>query len=109
MRELHATFWLIIVLLVVSARTLAAAELASTPRRAPVPLDYAAADPELKVELLDSSPRESFLSVRADAMGRLFVGGRETLSVYEPDDQGGYHARRPLLRFPRDSWVYDVA
>ncbi|MBI3462098.1 MAG: c-type cytochrome [Planctomycetes bacterium] len=72
-------------------------------------LDYAAADPALKLVVLDSSPTESFLAVRADTAGRLFVGGREALFVYEPDDQGGYHARRELYRFPNHTWVYDIA
>ena len=69
---------------------------------------YRLTDPELNVVHIDSSPNESFLSIRADSMGRLFVGGREALFVYEPDDKGGYQPRQELYRFPDHSWVYDV-
>jgi putative heme-binding domain-containing protein len=72
-------------------------------------LDYAPVDKELKAVLLDSSPTESFLSVRADSSGRLFVGGREALFVYEPKPEGGCQPRQELYRFPKDSWVYDIA
>ena len=71
-------------------------------------LDYAAVDPELRLERLDSSPNESFLSMRADSAGRLFVGGREALFVYEPAADGRFAPRKELLRFPPDSWVYDI-
>jgi len=70
--------------------------------------DYVVTDPALKIVPLDSSPNESFLSMRADTRGRLFVGGREALFVYEPDDFGGYKPRRELYRFPQHSWVYDI-
>jgi putative heme-binding domain-containing protein len=70
--------------------------------------DYVVTDPALKIVPLDSSPNESFLSMRADTRGRLFVGGREALFVYEPDDVGGYKPRRELYRFPPHSWVYDI-
>jgi putative heme-binding domain-containing protein len=71
-------------------------------------LDYSVADPELKVVRLDSAPTESFLAVRADTEGRLFVGGREALFVYEPNATGGYEPRRELLHFPDHTWVYDI-
>jgi putative heme-binding domain-containing protein len=71
-------------------------------------LDYAAVDSELRLERLDSSPNESFLSLRADSAGRLFVGGREALFVYEPAAHGRFAPRKELLRFPPDSWVYDI-
>jgi putative heme-binding domain-containing protein len=74
-----------------------------------VAADYTLADPALKVVRLDSSADESFFSVRADSAGRLFVGGREALFVYEPDDQGGYRPRQLLYRFPPHTWVNDVA
>ena len=44
--------------------------------------EYRLTDPALEVVPIDSSPRESFLSMRADASGRLFVGGREAVFVY---------------------------
>jgi len=71
-------------------------------------LDYRPADPRLKAILLDRSLDESFVSIKADTMGRLFVGGREALFVYEPDDRGVYKARRELFRFPPDAWVAGV-
>lgn len=71
-------------------------------------LDYTVADPELKVVRLDQSPTDSFLGVRVDPLGRIFVGGRERLFVYEPDERGGYRPRVELYRFPPNSWIYDI-
>ena len=70
---------------------------------------YTLADPALKAVVIDSSADESFLSVRADTQGRLFVGGREALFVYEPKAEGGYQPRREIFRFPKDSWINDIA
>ncbi|HEY4312981.1 MAG TPA: ThuA domain-containing protein [Pirellulales bacterium] len=70
--------------------------------------DIAAVDPQLQAVLLDRSRTESFLAVKADSEGRLFVGGREALFVYEPDAAGGYAARQELFRFPADAWVFDI-
>ena len=72
-------------------------------------LDYSVADPAVRLEQLDSSPKESFLSIRVDSAGRLFVGGREALFVYEPMTDGKFAARQELLRFPPHSWIYDIA
>src|SRR5262249_39732393 len=71
-------------------------------------VDYACPDPELKVVRLDSATTESFFSVRADTEGRLFVGAREALFVYEPNERGGYAPRREILRFPDHTWVNDI-
>jgi len=71
-------------------------------------VEYHVVDPELKIVKLDYSADESFLSIRADTAGRLFVGCREALFVYEPDDTGGYEARKLLYRFPPDTWVNDI-
>lgn len=71
--------------------------------------DYELTDPDLKTVHIDSSPNESFLSIRADTNGRLFVGGREALFLYEPDENGGYKPRKELYRFPPHSWIYDIA
>jgi putative heme-binding domain-containing protein len=71
--------------------------------------DYQPADAGLKTVLIDSHPKESFLAVQADTLGRLFVGGREALFVYEPDSKGGYKPRQELYRFPDHTWVYDIA
>jgi putative heme-binding domain-containing protein len=83
---------------VILASTIAAAELP----------DYATANPALRIVRLDSAPTESFLAVKADTTGRLFVGGREALFVYELDANGLYQPRRELLRFPDHTWVYDI-
>ena len=71
-------------------------------------LEYSVADPELKVVRIDTSTNEAFLAVRADSAGRVWVGGREALFVYEPDEDGGYRPRREVLRFPKHSWIYDI-
>ncbi len=71
--------------------------------------DYLPAEPDLKIVRLDSSPDESFLSVRLDTLGRMFVGGREALFVYEPQADGTYAARQELYRFPADTWINDIA
>jgi putative heme-binding domain-containing protein len=65
-------------------------------------------DPDWKLVSIDASPDESFLSMRCDTTGRLFVGGREALFAYEPDAHGGYRPRQLLYRFPPDSWITDV-
>ena len=70
--------------------------------------DFHPTDPELKVVTLDADKTESFLSVRVDTQGRLFVGGREGLFVYEPNADGSYQPRKLLYRFPAHSWVYDI-
>lgn len=74
-------------------------------------LDYAVTDTTLKVVRLDSDPRESFLGMQCDTKGRLFVGGREALFVYEPDANSptGFGPRQELYRFPDHTWVYDIA
>jgi len=71
-------------------------------------LDYRPADARLKAVLIDRSPAESFVSIKADSQGRLFVGGREALFVYESDGKGGYQPRRELYRFPPDSWLAGI-
>jgi putative heme-binding domain-containing protein len=71
-------------------------------------LDYHVTDPELKVVKLDSSPDASFLSVRVDSEGRVFVGGRQTLFVYDLDPAGGYRPRHLLLTLPDHTWVNDI-
>lgn len=75
----------------------------------PQPPDYRLADPELKVVGIDSHPTEAFLALQLDSAGRLFVGGREALFVYEPDPTGLYQPRQLLYRFPQNSWIYGIA
>jgi putative heme-binding domain-containing protein len=72
-------------------------------------LDYSLVDRNLKLVRIDSAGKESFLAVRVDTMGRIFVGGREELFVYEPDDKGGYKPRQSLYKFPNQAWIYDIA
>jgi len=71
-------------------------------------LDYHVTDPELKVVRLDSSPDDSFLSVRTDSTGRIFVGGRKTLFAYDLDESGRYKPRQLLFEFPDHTWVNDI-
>jgi putative heme-binding domain-containing protein len=61
------------------------------------------ADSRLKATLIDRSAADAYLAVRADGTGRVFVGGREKLFVFEPDGKGGFLPRRELYRFPPDS------
>jgi putative heme-binding domain-containing protein len=74
-----------------------------------VPEDFALVDSQLKLVKIDSDEKESLLGLAADGAGRIFVGGREGLFVYEPDPHGLYLARRQLYRFPANSWVYNIA
>jgi putative heme-binding domain-containing protein len=60
-------------------------------------------DPNLKVTLIDRSPAEVYMAVKADTQGQIFVGGREALFVFQPDGDG--YRRRELLRFPADSII----
>ena len=71
-------------------------------------LDYRVLDPDLKVVRLDSSGDDSFLSVRLDTAGRIFVGGRKTLFVYDVDEAGRYRPRHLLCEFPDHTWVNDI-
>jgi putative heme-binding domain-containing protein len=73
----------------------------------PSELDYQPADTRLKALLIDRSPDESYVSIKVDTQGHLFVGGREALFVFEPDSDGKYN-RHLLYRFPPDSWVAGI-
>ncbi len=81
------------------------------PAAGPPAYEYDATDEEDRIVLVDREPRESLLTAIADAAGRLFVGGREALFVYEPDPaaESGYGRRHELFRFPPDSWVNGLA
>jgi putative heme-binding domain-containing protein len=69
---------------------------------------YRPGDPALRAELIDRSVDESFIAVRADTAGRVFVGGREAVFAYEPLGDGSYGPRVELYRFPPHSWVGDI-
>lgn len=62
-------------------------------------------DPSLKAVLIDRSENDAFMAVKADSMGRLFVGGREAVFVYEPKADGSYAPKRELFHFPSDSII----
>lgn len=62
-------------------------------------------DPQLKAVLIDRSENDAFMAVKADSMGRLFVGGREAVFVYEPKADGSYEPKRELFHFPQDSII----
>ncbi len=67
-----------------------------------------AQEAKFKVVPIDARFAEPLVSVRTDTMGRLFVGGRESLFVYEPGERGGYRPRQLLYTFPRESWLQDI-
>ncbi len=70
--------------------------------------NYRAADPALNVVRIDRSLDESFIAVRVDTAGRIFLGGREAVFVLEPNADGSYEPRQELYRFPAHSWVGDI-
>lgn len=98
-----AWLWLI----VAGMAGLSAPELAAVSAAEPPPA-YETPDPALRVVRLDSADTESFLAVRLDTTGRMFVGGREALFVYELLADGKYGPRTELIRFPDHTWVYDI-
>ncbi len=65
-------------------------------------------DPNLEAELIDTDETEFFISHAMDFSGRLYVGCREALFIYEPASRGGFGARQELYRFPKDTWLYDL-
>lgn len=70
--------------------------------------DYSLPDQALKLTLVDSSPDDSYLAVKSDSEGQLFVGGRRKLFVLRPNDDGTYQQRRLVYEFPEHTWVYDI-
>ncbi len=66
------------------------------------------ADPRLKAVLVDRSQDDAYMAVKVDSAGRVFVGGREALFLFEPNAAGGYAARRELFRFPPDSVIIGI-
>ena len=80
----------------------------AAPHAADVPAAMTTRDPELRATVLDSASTESFLGIKVDTTGRIFVGGRSAVFVLEPDQAGGYEPRRELVSFPGDPWVHDI-
>ncbi|HZZ81737.1 MAG TPA: hypothetical protein VFE62_24765 [Gemmataceae bacterium] len=66
------------------------------------------AEVPLKVVPIETSAKDRLLSVRVDTMGRIFLGSYDTLYVCEPKDDGTYHPRKPLYRFPERTWINDI-
>ncbi|MFV2068947.1 MAG: LamG-like jellyroll fold domain-containing protein, partial [Pirellulales bacterium] len=81
---------------------------ASAPMPPPGP-HLTSPDPKLRVVLIDRSRDDVYMAVKADGIGRLFVGGRTSVFVFEPDRQGGYAPRQTLFRFPDDSIIIGLA
>ena len=71
-------------------------------------LDYAPVDPTYKVTLIDRSQNDTYIGVKVDSQGQIFVGGRESLFVFEPDGQGGYRPRRELVHFHQDAIIIGI-
>jgi len=85
-------------------RTTSSANAQSNKAPVPPPGVHLSGGDKLKVTLIDRSPNDVYMAVKADSQGRLFVGGREAVYVFEPTDSG-YGPRRELLRFPQDSII----
>ena len=62
-------------------------------------------DPKLRAVLIHRDERASYMAVRADSEGRLFVGGREAVFIFEPQADGSYGPRKYLASFPQDSII----
>lgn len=71
--------------------------------------EYRLADADLQYQILARSWRDTYLSVRQDGEGRLFVGCRASLLLLEPDQRGAYQGPLELYRFDHDAWISDVA
>lgn len=65
-------------------------------------------DLKLKSTVIATYPKEHLRAIRADTMGRLFVGAHESLLVYEPKKNGGYEPHKVLFRFPGDARISDI-
>lgn len=85
-------------------QTAAAAE----PSKAPIPtagVHLKPLDPAMKVTLIDRSPDQVYMGVKADKDGNVFVGGREGVFVFERDGKEKFKPRRELIRFPKHSII----
>jgi putative heme-binding domain-containing protein len=83
-------------------------QTAAAPSKSPIPapgVHLMPVDPALKVTLIDRSPDEVYMGVKADKDGNVFVGGREGVFVFERDAKASFKPRRELLRFPKHSII----
>lgn len=62
-------------------------------------------DPKLRAKLLARSSSDVYLGVKVDSDRNVFVGGRESLFLFERDRDGSLLPRRELLRFPPDAII----
>lgn len=85
-------------------RTTTAAPAAQSSKAPVPPPGVQLSGDKLKVTLIDRSPNDVYMAIKADSAGRLFVGGREAVYVFEPT-ASGYGPRQELLRFPQDSII----
>ncbi|HVX15500.1 MAG TPA: TIM barrel protein [Pirellulales bacterium] len=62
---------------------------------------------EWKTYLVDRSRDDAYLGVKVDSAGRVFVGAREAVYLFEPDGRGGpnFKLRQQVCRLPADSIV----
>jgi putative heme-binding domain-containing protein len=68
-------------------------------------VNFNAVDPSVQVDLIDRSRNDAYLGVKVDSEGRVFVGAREAVYLFEPDEAGGYKLRQEVCRLPADSIV----
>ncbi len=61
--------------------------------------------PNHQVTVLDRSASESFLAIKVDQDGNLFVGGRQRVFVYEADGGGGFRRRQTIADFPQEAVI----
>ncbi|HET6880265.1 MAG TPA: TIM barrel protein [Pirellulales bacterium] len=58
-------------------------------------------------QLVDRSRDDAYLGVKVDSAGRVFVGAREAVYLFEPS-RGGFLTRQLACRLPPDAIVMDV-
>ncbi|HVA47628.1 MAG TPA: TIM barrel protein [Pirellulales bacterium] len=65
------------------------------------------ADAFSRSQVVDRSRDDAYLGVKVDSAGRVFVGAREAVYLFEPAP-GGFLLRQQVCRLPPDSIVMDV-
>jgi putative heme-binding domain-containing protein len=56
-------------------------------------------------ELVDRSRGDAYMGVKVDSAGRVFVGAREAVYLFEPDGRRKFKLRQEVCRLPADSIV----